>query len=49
MRRSVFIDRHTLRLWVFEEFKEQIERCGTFVLDCDLRVSRAGTSAIAAG
>ncbi len=30
--KRVLIDRHELRLWIFEEFKEQIERCGTLEL-----------------
>ena len=38
--KQVLIDRHVLRLWVFEEFKEQIERCGTLALDAVYNESR---------
>ena len=31
--KRVLVDRHELRLWLLDEFKEQIERCGTLVLE----------------
>jgi SAM-dependent methyltransferase len=31
--RRVLVDRHELRLWIYEELREQIERSGTLVLD----------------
>jgi SAM-dependent methyltransferase len=30
--KRVLVDRHTLRLWVYEEFREQIQRSGTLEL-----------------
>lgn len=38
--KQVLIDRHDLRLWIFEELKEQIERSGTLVLDAVYNESR---------
>lgn len=38
--KRLFIDRHTFRLWIFEEFKEQIERCGTLAIDAVYNESR---------
>ena len=38
--KRVLIDRHDLRLWIFEELKEQTERCGTLVLDAVYNESR---------
>jgi SAM-dependent methyltransferase len=32
-RREVLIDRHTLRLWVYEELRELVERAGTLMLE----------------
>lgn len=31
--KRMLVDRHDLRLWVLDEFKELIERCGTLVLE----------------
>lgn len=38
--KSVLVDRHDLRLWVYEELKELIGRCGTLVLDAVYDESR---------
>jgi SAM-dependent methyltransferase len=38
--KQVLIDRHTFHLWVFEELKQLIERCGTLVLDAVYSESR---------
>jgi SAM-dependent methyltransferase len=38
--KRVLVDRHELRLWVYEELRSQIERCGTLVLEAIYTESR---------